>query len=357
LGNNKNILLCPLDWGLGHSTRCIPIILKLVENNYSVFVCGNETTRRVILSEVPQVKFVYFKGYNINYSKSIPFLLKIFLQFPKILFRIIAEHHQLKKIIKENDINVVISDNRFGLWNKKIKSIYITHQIMIKCPKNLKVFEFLLYSIHNFFINKYSECWIPDNENANNLSGDLSHKYPVNKNTFYIGPLSRFCSPDSDSRTKKQYDILFLISGPEPQRTVFEKIALNSASITPLKIAIVRGVIETTKAEINSEHFIVNYASAVELNNLINNSELIISRSGYSTIMDLAMLGKNAILIPTPGQTEQEYLAEYLRNKGCFFYMTQCEFSLKKAVEEAKNYSGIRIQNNYNLLSERVCKL
>lgn len=350
-------MLCPLDWGLGHSTRCIPIILKLVENNYSVFVGGNETTRRVILSEVPQVKFVYFKGYNINYSKSIPFILKIFLQFPKILFRIIAEHHQLKKIIKENDINIVISDNRFGLWNKSIKCIYITHQIMIKCPKNLKVFEFLLYRVHNFFIKKYSECWVPDIENSNNLSGDLSHKYPLSKNTFYIGPLSRFNSTNSDSRNIKLYDILFLISGPEPQRTVLEKIAQNCVSSSKLKIAIVRGVAETNAKSINSEHLIVNYASAIELNDLINKSELIISRSGYSTIMDLAVLGKNAILIPTPGQTEQEYLADYLLNKSSFFYMKQDEFSLNKAVEGAKKYSGIRIRNNYNILSERVCLL
>jgi UDP:flavonoid glycosyltransferase YjiC (YdhE family) len=228
---------------------------------------------------------------------------------------------------------------------------------MIKCPKNLKVFEFLLYRVHNFFIKKYSECWVPDIENSNNLSGDLSHKYPLSKNTFYIGPLSRFNSTNSDSRNIKLYDILFLISGPEPQRTVLEKIAQNCVSSSKLKIAIVRGVAETNAKSINSEHLIVNYASAIELNDLINKSELIISRSGYSTIMDLAVLGKNAILIPTPGQTEQEYLADYLLNKSSFFYMKQDEFSLNKAVEGAKKYSGIRIRNNYNILSERVCLL
>ena len=355
MGNNKNILLCPLDWGLGHSTRCIPIILKLIENNHVVFVAGNEVTKKIILTEVRDVKYIYLKGYDITYSKNIPFLLKIFFQFPKILFRIIVEHYQLKKIISDYNIDVVISDNRFGLYNKSVKCIYITHQIMIKCPRNFKFFEPLLFKIHNHFIKKYSECWIPDNKDEPNLSGDLSHKFPVNRNTFYIGPLSRFSSIISEAEIDNHYDILFLISGPEPQRTVLEKIALNCISSTKLKIAIVRGVTETNANKINSENLVINYASKTELNKLINNSSLIVSRSGYSTIMDLAIIGKNAILIPTPGQTEQEYLAEYLMNKCCFFCQKQSEFSLLKAVEEAKKFSGITIKNNYDILLERIC--
>ncbi len=355
MGYNKNILLCPLDWGLGHTTRCIPIVHKLIENNFNVFIAGNNNIQNIVLNEIPQVKFIFLKGYNIFYSKSLPLSLVLIFQLPKIIFKIIREHQQLKKIIKKHNIEVVISDNRFGLWNNNIKCVYITHQIMIKCPKRLIVFEKVLYKIHNWFISKYSECWIPDFKNMPNLSGDLSHKFPPEKKTIYIGPLSRVSDTIKDE--KIDFDVLFLLSGPEPQRTVFENIIIRDILNTKLKIAIIRGTTRSdTKLNI-SPHYIINYADNKELENLLKRSRLIISRSGYSTIMDLASFGKNAVFVPTPGQTEQEYLAEYFFKNGVCYYMSQHQFSIEKAVAEAENFLGLRAINNYDILTERICLL
>lgn len=283
-----------------------------------------------------------------------PFFLTLLFQFPKILIRILLEHQQLKKIIKKHNIDVVISDNRFGLWCRSVKSIYITHQIMIKCPKHLVKLEKVLYKIHKWIINKYSECWIPDFEGTPNLSGDLSHKYAVPKNTIFIGPLSRISHANTNDIL--DFDVLFLLSGPEPQRTVFEEIITKSILNTDRKIAIIRGITDQDK-DLNVSHYVINYANNNELEKTIRRSKLIISRSGYSTIMDLAAMSKKAVFIPTPGQTEQEYLAEYLFTEGHFYYMRQDEFSLETAITEAEKFAGIFAVNDYDILTERICLL
>lgn len=357
MGKNKNILLCPLDWGLGHTTRCIPIIQKLIESNCNVIVAGNEISRKVILHEIPQIKFVYLKGYNISYSRSLPFIWKLIIQLPKIILRIIIEHYQLKKIIKQYKIDIVISDNRFGLWSNKVKSIYITHQIVIKCPEHMKFFEKLLYKTHKWFINKYNECWIPDFEEEPSLSGELSHKYPKSKKMFFIGPLSRVQLRNNDHNKEYLYDVLFIISGPEPQRTEFEKIILKSIAPANLKIAVIRGIANEIAESVSSKNMVINYADRDKLQFFIDNSELIISRSGYSTIMDVAISGKKAFFIPTPGQTEQEYLAAYHKEKGTYNSLNQNKFSLEKVLSESLNFTAIKLENDYNILAERICLL
>jgi len=189
----KRVLVAPLNWGLGHATRCVPIINALLLAEKEVIIAAEGFALEFIKKEFPTLQTIDFKGINIKYSSSNSQVWTMIFQLPKIVFAIFKEHFKLKKIIQKYDIQAIISDNRFGLWNKKIKTIYITHQISVKISKRFEFLNKIAYLIHCQIIKKYSQCWVPDFEGENNLSGDLSHKYPLPKNAVFIGILSRFC--------------------------------------------------------------------------------------------------------------------------------------------------------------------
>lgn len=369
---NKRILVCPLDWGLGHATRCIPIIKELIDNKVEVVVAADNRPLALLKKEFPRLEFIKFPGYVMSYPSNGRMELKLMMSLPEIFHGIYKEHTFLKSIIKKYNIDAVISDNRFGLWNKTVPSVFITHQVMVKCPENLKFLEPILHRISRFFINKYDECWVPDFQGRENLSGDLAHGYPLPENAFYIGPLSRFDFFDNHfdntlpSRKELdlpignyKYDLMVIVSGPEPQRSIFEIIVMKQLESASLKVLMVRGVTEET--ELNEyDHRETTTARSGNKNNMIEiyphletskmreailSSKLVLSRPGYSTIMDLAVLGKKAIFVPTPGQTEQEYLADLLHEKGIFYKISQERFSardgLKNAMERSSGFNGM----------------
>ncbi len=345
--SSKTILIAPLDWGLGHATRCIPIIQTLQNQGYKIVVAANDKQQNLLQQELDKVQFVFLEGYQIAYSKSKYFFgLKILAQAPKILWSIYKEHQWLKKIIKQEKIDIVISDNRFGLYSKKTPSIFITHQLQIKAPYNW--LEWMIQKINYCFINQYHQCWVPDIESENNIAGKLSHPKKLPKTpTHFIGSLSRFKRNDNSI---KLYDVCILLSGPEPQRTLLEEILIHQfPSIKNKKIIFVRGLpSEENKIYIN-EMIIHNHLSHQLLEEVINSSEIIIARSGYTTIMELMSLQKKAILIPTPGQTEQEYLAKYLYQKNNCLTYTQNSFNLKEALLDSINFHYQFIENiNFN---------
>ncbi|OQX80049.1 MAG: hypothetical protein B6D61_02530, partial [Bacteroidetes bacterium 4484_249] len=308
-----NILVCPLDWGIGHATRCVPVINELLIQNANVIIGADNRPLAFLKQEFPNLQFIKFSGYKFSYPEKGSMALKMALSAPNFLFEIKKENKVLDKLIDKYNIDAVISDNRFGLYTKRIPCVFMTHQIMIKSSSGLKFLEPLLYRINKSFISKYSECWIPDFADELNLSGDLAHKKPLPRNSFYIGPLSRFKNSISENlRNKKTkgfaYDFLVMLSGPEPQRTILEKRITKQLDKSELKGAIVSGKPETDeKHTLNENTEVYSHLETSKLKQLIIDSEIIISRPGYSTIMDLAVLGKKAIFIPTPGQTEQEY--------------------------------------------------
>ncbi len=324
----KSVMVCPLDWGLGHATRIIPVIQKLIDNENEVIIAAGKLPLNLLKSEFPELKHIQFPSFHIKYSKGGNQLFKMMFQSYKILFGIINEHNVLKKLIKEQKIDVVISDNRFGCWNKNIRSVYITHQLMVKMPKGLKFLEYFGYLIHRWFIKKYNECWIPDWEGKDNLSGDLSHKYKIPSNARFIGPLSRFEGLQHVVEAMK-YDIVCILSGPEPQRTILEDILIKQNSKSKFKTIIVRGQPGKSMPENTEKIEFVNHLPTKQLAETIKRSKLVVCRSGYSGIMDLIALNKKAILIPTPGQTEQEYLAEHVKTNNLFVTVKQDELDLK----------------------------
>ena len=339
------ILIAPLDWGLGHATRCIPIIKYLLEKNCEVIIGADGRPLQLLQKEFPSLEFVVMPGYTISYPKNGSMVLKIASQIPKILSGIKKENEHLKKIIKEKKIDAVIADNRFGLWSKDVPCVFMTHQLMVKSPFG----ENLIHKLNKNYISKYSECWVPDRKDSG-LSGDLSHQFPLPENAKYIGVLSRFTSPLNPlSRGRGEGgEVLVILSGPEPQRTVFEKkildqlnIPLNPPSKGELTALIVQGVTEKNERKTLSENVsVVSHLTSDGLQKEILSSDIIISRPGYSTVMDLAILGNKAIFVPTPGQTEQEYLAKYFSEKKIAYSVSQKKFDLKIALEESKNYSG-----------------
>ncbi len=362
LKNKPNILVCPLDWGIGHATRCVPIINELIEQNTNVIIGADNRPLAFLKQEFPSLQFVQFPGYKFSYPGKGSMAFKMARQAPAIFKGIKEEKSLLEKIIQEHNINAVISDNRYGLSSNTIPSIFITHQVMIKVPAHLKFLETKLYKKNIAYISKFNECWIPDFENEINLSGDLSHKKPLPPKSYYIGPLSRFAnkrsSPaKSDIKDKYKYDLLVMLSGPEPQRTILEKKIINELSRMNLKSIVVCGKPEKLEDRIIEDKIIIHsHLDSKSLEKIIEESRIVISRPGYSTVMDIVALGKKAIFIPTPGQTEQEYLAEHYHNKRFYFKMNQKEFNLTKALSEATEFSGIKLEFDQTKLKKRIWK-
>ena len=356
--NKKRVLIAPLDWGLGHATRCIPIIYSFIDQHFEVIIAASGPVKNLLQKEFPNVVFTQLNGYKIRYSNKGAWLpLKLTLQFPGLLWSIYSEHRWLKKTIRDYHIDLVISDNRLGLHDTRIPCIYITHQLKILTGNRFT--EWLAQQIHYFFINKYTACWVPDNAAENNLAGNLSHpkKLPAVP-VKYLGPLSRF----EKNAGEKKYDLLVLISGPEPQRTIFESLIAKELKGFSGKVLVVRGLPGTLENDSTilaepDKITIVNHLCAVALNDVIQQSECIISRSGYTTIMDLVKLGQKAILIPTPGQTEQEYLAAYLTAKKIFFSVQQKDFLLHDVLQKAAVFPFLSMDLHTDEYKKTVRKL
>ncbi|TWF44737.1 UDP-N-acetylglucosamine:LPS N-acetylglucosamine transferase [Chitinophaga polysaccharea] len=334
--SSRKILVVPLDWGLGHATRDIPLIHEMQNAGCQVFIAAEGKHAALLQQEFPQVTIFPLPGYRIQYAQKGQFFgLKIIQQIPKIYRAVKHEQRWLKKIVADYQINAVISDNRFGLYHKDIPTVFITHQLLIKTPFGGWI-ERTLQKINYRFINKYSACWVPDFSGNNNLSGELAHPGKLPGHTAYIGCLSRF---EPKPGVTKKYDLLVLISGPEPQRSNLEKLIVDQIKSLPVTALIVSGKPGSPQHETIAPGVTqVNHLNASELNDAMLASDMVLSRSGYTTLMDLAKLNKKAILIPTPGQSEQVYLGEYLMEKGYFYSLPQEEFNLKTALEEASRF-------------------
>lgn len=301
---NKTIFIAALDWGLGHATRCVPLIRQLMTQN-TVILGTTATSAWIFEKEFPDLDQISIEPYNIRYSRALPLWLKLLCDSPRILRVIKKEHQQLKTIVKTYQIDLIISDNRFGLYHDGIESIYLSHQLSIKAG----MWSGMANKIHHHYIRRFSKIWVPDFESGQqSLAGELSVN-PGLKNVEYIGPLSRL-----DPQVKKQntIDYLVLLSGVEPQRSVLEERLLEAFRNSDKKVVFVRGTRQKSGIVDSNNILIVDLAEAMELSQFICDAETVICRSGYSSLMDMhALQKKQLIFIPTPGQTEQEYLAAY----------------------------------------------
>ncbi len=332
----KHILFAPLDWGLGHATRCVPLIKRALQAGHKVTIAADKRPLALLKSSFPEVNFIRFKGYEISYPASRNMVVSMAMQLPKILFRIAQENTEIARIVEEFKVDVVIADNRYGLFTGNAKTIFITHQINIPTG----IFQGIVNTCNRWFINRFDACWILDFEGEPNLSGKLSHETKLPINAVYIEPLSRFSAIAAPSEYH-EYDVLAILSGPEPQRTLLEKIILAEMEVSLLKSALVRGLPGGAETPLKSDKArVFDHLKDDELQSIIQSSAVIVSRSGYSTVMDLFALKKKVIFIPTPGQREQEYLAQKFSEDLVAPFCRQEEFKLEKLLRELERFKG-----------------
>ena len=335
LPKRKRVLVAPLDWGIGHATRCVPIIDDLVRLENEVILAADGNAFEVLARLYPQSPLLRLPGKAIRYSNDPKWLWWVLLkQLPSFLFSIYSEHTALEKIRISENLDVVISDNRYGLFNKNCYSIFITHQLQLPLPRIWQWMSPLTNGFIQWCIRKYDACWIPDFATQDNLSGALSHKAKLSTNTRFIGPLSRMKASERNEALHKKMS--FVLSGPEPQRSIFEQQIIEqinaSKDTAHYKFLLVRGNAHLSKIQevLPTNLEIIDFADSEEMASIYTNCDSLVVRSGYSTIMDLDVLGcKHAIYVPTPGQVEQEYLAKHLQEERGYPFISQAEFRLQ----------------------------
>ncbi len=303
----RHVMVAPLNWGLGHATRCIPIINYLISEGKQVTIASDGEALELLQEEFPTLKFLTLPAYNVRYVGATLWSIVV-MNVPNVLSAIISEYYKAKQIIKDNDIDLIISDSRFGFRHSSITNYIISHQLTLQSSNS--VIRWGLNMINNLLLNAFDLCIVPDYDD-HRLSGALSKSSKI-KNKLYIGAVSRFKKTDLSIK----YDKAYILSGPEPARTKLETHIVSKIKNSSENIVLIRGTQNAEALTINNPNIkIIDRANAKTLNQIILQSKTIISRSGYTSIMDYYTLSKKAKLIPTPGQSEQEYLAAYLDGK------------------------------------------
>ncbi len=401
----KNVIYAILNWGLGHSTRSIPLIKALLaekdlnsNEKYKVTIVSTGRSINLLKKEFPSLDFIDLPDYNVKYSKKGSNLIfYLALQVPSIIYNLFREKNQIEKIVKERNIDIIISDNRYGVFStrkRSVKNYFITHQLRFKLPQILSSFEIFSEYFNRFFFGYYDKVFVMDNEEFPFFSADLSHKGRISrlKKIKYIGlfsdatfrsirdiekkynmrkgykvgldfdkllelknELHNFLfvkNQSSKSITNINLNYLAIISGPEPQRTIFEEKIVHSIDILNGKKIVILGLTEKDNfLSYKSDSLLVfNHLPREIISDLINLTELVICRSGYSTVMELVSLNKKALMIPTPGQTEQEYLSNFYLKENLFYSVEQEKLELVRDVEIAK-----KIQKNSVLEDDNLC--
>lgn len=350
------VLVAPLDWGLGHATRCIPLINALLAQGAEVELatCGPMVP---LYKEVfPNLRQRRAPSYNVVYPKiglTMPFwLMKNMAYFSKV-FKL--EHRWVESLVKRYGYDLIISDNRFGCYSNRVKSIYMTHQLRIGFPKGLQNFENIGIHWHLAQMKNFSEVWIPDFEEFPGLAGKLSHVKKMPPKFRYVGLLSRFQS--STEVFPKEVDILGIISGVEPMRSQFEKKLKQALQKIPGNHVLLLGHPGSSiKKETFGNVTIYNHLDTAAFTAMVQKSKYVVARSGYSTIMDMAVLGASCLFIPTPGQTEQVYLAESLEESNNAVVLSDLllnAITIKSALTKVHQIPT-PIQNDLSLLNKAI---
>lgn len=344
----KAVCIAPIDWGLGHATRCISLIRAFDSLNYKIFIASEGKHQTILKEAIPNATFLSLRGYRIRYTKTRSLLIPaILLQLPKIIYAIVNEYFWLKRNSKKYDFDLIVSDNRFGFFHHKITSVFITHQLELQTPFawSTRLVQIITYR----FINNYAACWVADMQPPNNLSGILANPSKVPSTPlWYMNCLSRLLLESQNENnsinlnsTNKDNKIKFLgiVSGPEPQRTLLENILWQQGNELNIPFVIAAGLPnDKLYNKITSNGYLYHHLNGSALKEQILNAEYIICRGGYTTLMELIPFQKKLIFIPTPGQTEQEYLGHYWQEKKWAISFSQSAFNLKTALQLAASF-------------------
>ena len=321
------ILIAPLNWGLGHATRCIPLVRQYLSSGAEVVLAGDGESLMLLQRHFPQLRVINLPSLELRYTTNAQQRGFYLRAIPALLRFTIADHYYLRQQLAIEHFDLIISDNRFGLFTRQTRCVYITHQLYVRLPRRLRIFQPLARAIHACVFKRYHEVWVPDYANMEeSLAGELCHGGRFDMHVNYIGPLSRFASSEGTPKELRrnsegtmaensEYSVVAVLSGLEPQRSIFEQAILERYANTSEKVLLVRGKVAGTQTRICRNNItMVAFLNDQALLEAMKRATTIIARSGYSTIMDLAVLGllHKAELHPTPGQSEQEYLASRL---------------------------------------------
>jgi len=335
-GSPKHFLVTPLDWGLGHAGRCVPVIRSLLSRNQRVTVAASGNIARMLAAEFRALPFVPVVNYGIRYGGG---PVSLAARFPfmvmRVMFCALQEHRQARRLVGDLGVDAIISDNRFGFFTRTTVNVYISHQLCVLMPKGFGWLERLVRCGLVTSAGWYDRLWIPDYGGDDNLTGDLTRKYPLPPHHRFVGPLSRFAGLPADTVKGPGPDLLVMLSGPEPQRSMLEHTVIAQAGAFGGSVVVLRGLPGDAPAVSAPGHVtLVNHASSPEIGRLLRSAKSIVCRGGYSTIMELDCLGRSAVLVPTPGQSEQEYLCERMERLGRFVCAPQRGFSLALSLEK-----------------------
>lgn len=338
-----HVFVSPLSWGLGHATRDIPIIEELLHQGHNVTVGSSGNALALLQRECPQCDFLPIKDYPAPYSSSSFFLPAFAAGLPALLWAIRLEKKRFNEILDRNSFDLIISDNRMGVYSERIPSYFISHQLRFSMPRPLYPLELLTMPFNSLFHRCFTGLIVPDISPCGgdkNLSGKLcrSRIKSTIKRSYYAGILTS----TRKMNLKEDLDCLAIVSGPEPQRSALEEIILKQIQKLPGEKAVLLGSPRQERHEkLDASTMVHSYVSAEEKARLMNRARFIISRSGYTTMMEMAELDKrHALLTPTPGQTEQEYLSRYYVREGWFLSRSQYRLDLAEDVKAAMPYRG-----------------
>ncbi len=348
--DHPRILIGCLDWGLGHAARSLPVADALLELGATPVLASAGNAGAFLRAERPGLQYLPLPAYNIHY-RSKNMVANIALQGPKLAYTAWREHQLLQHYIKAHQIDAVISDNRFGCFFRKVPSVFLTHQLHPIVP--LPWLQPLANGLNRSFLYRFRECWVPDLPD-NGLSGALSHPPIAGIPTHYIGWLSRFTGLLATAAPEAPIDTLAVLSGPEPQRTRLEQALLAQYPQLPGRHTLVRGIPEEAPPRQEGGVAIINYLKGQALGEAIQNAAVVIGRPGYSSLMDWGMAQKKVLCIPTPGQTEQEYLAQRLHREGSIAVQSQSTLQLARGIEDAKASSGLQAADSGKLLHQNL---
>lgn len=348
-------MVCPLNWGIGHASRMVPLIHALHQAGYQVIVGSDGKALILLQTTFPGLEFLEMPALNIRYSRRRSQAWIMMLQVPVLLTAIIKDHFWIKREMAKRPVDVIISDNRYGLFHKKALSILVTHQISLTMPEGFAWIQPLVSLLIQRFTGNFNRCWVPDTGASGlNLSGKLSHPNPLSQKVRYMGILSRFnrFRDESLPGPGKAFDILVILSGPEPQRTLFEEMILLGLTRLPYTAAILGGMVQPVLpagSDPSRRISLFRHVPDDILYQMIRHAGIILCRSGYSTLMDLVEVGRTALLVPTPGQPEQEYLADRMHRQHWFYAVPQADFDLERVIKDfqQKKFNKTGIPGTY----------
>lgn len=336
--NSKRVLVAPLDWGLGHATRCIPLIQGLLDEGNQVFLAGSGPSGYLLRSSFPELPYNEIPAHPVRYARTKRgFHWSILKQLPALLKQTSAEKKWINQFCINQPIDQVISDNRYGLHHPAAYNILLTHQLGLRSGLSPWADRILQY-IKRRLLKNFQEVWIPDHADGSTLSGALGHPtYKTRVPIKYIGPLSRFRYRNHTIIPDK---ITIVLSGPEPQRSLLEEKCIKELADRKGAVTLIRALPQKGAPIHAPKHWkVFDHLPTDQMQKEIEEAALVIARCGYSTLMDLSTLKKPAILIPTPGQPEQEYLASWINNKHRFICINQDDL-LSEAIKRLEDQSG-----------------